>query len=170
MLKSKDMDLEKAIKQLKDLIIDRESFIQNDSDHDDVFLKDKKAIETVLQALEKLKEECRQYREFIYVTGGKDIDDITVTQYMQNQQEGYLRGRKEEQEKAKQFIEENLIPKKKIEEVKSKYKEKYKKHKAVADKQFEEVGTRTCFDNELAIRDLGAIRACEELLEDKSYE
>ena len=28
MLKSKDMDLEKAIKQLKDLIIDRESFIQ----------------------------------------------------------------------------------------------------------------------------------------------
>ncbi len=64
-------------------------------------------------------------------------------------------------------LQENSIPKKKIEDVKNEYEERYKKHKAVADKQFEEVGTRDCFDNELAIRDLGAIRACEKLLKDK---
>ena len=65
------------------------------------------------------------------------------------------------------FAFNKFILAKKIEDVKSKYETKYKKHKEVADKQFEEVGTRACFDNELAIRDLGAIRVCEELLKDK---
>ena len=62
---------------------------------------------------------------------------------------------------------ENRVPKKKIKDVKSKYEEKYEKHKSVADKQFEELGTRDCFDNDLAIEELGAIRVCEELLEEK---
>ncbi len=87
------------------------------------------AIKTVLQRLKKSKEECRQYREFIFVTGGKDIEDITATQYIKIQQEGYLRGRKEEQEKAKQFIEENLKTKKKIKEILEELKAK-KEYKA----------------------------------------
>ncbi len=65
------------------------------------------------------------------------------------------------------FAFNKFIPVEKIANLKSKYKEKYEKHKAVADKLFEEVGTRHCFDNELAIRDLGSIRACDKLLEDK---
>ena len=69
------------------------------------------------------EKQCRQYREFIFATEGKDIDDITATQYVRIQQEGYLRGRKEEQEKAKQFIEENSIPKKKIEDKIKEYEE-----------------------------------------------
>ena len=61
----------------------------------------------------------------------------------------------------------NSIPKKKVKKLKSEYEKKYKKHKTVTDEHFKEIGTRDCFDKELAIRDLGAIRVCEKLLEEK---
>lgn len=50
------MELEEAIKQLKDLIKDRESFLVGfDDEYDNVFKKDIQAIETVLNQLEQYK-------------------------------------------------------------------------------------------------------------------
>ena len=107
----------------------------------DELRKIQQAIETVLQAFENSKEECRQYREFIIATGGKDIDDITATQYVSIQREGYLRGREEEREKAKQFIEENSIPKKKIEDKIKELKDKIKQNEKELRKKPEPVGS-----------------------------
>lgn len=47
------MTTEQAKEQLKSLKADRESFIQNDKEHDKVFLDDIEAIETVLSMLEE---------------------------------------------------------------------------------------------------------------------
>lgn len=47
------MTKEQVIEQLKSLKADRESFIQNDKEHDKVFLDDIEAIETVLSILEE---------------------------------------------------------------------------------------------------------------------
>ena len=47
------MTKEQVIEQLKSLKADRESFIQNDKEHDKVFLDDIEAIETVLSMLEE---------------------------------------------------------------------------------------------------------------------
>ncbi len=41
-------EVEEAIKQLESLKLDRESFLENDKEHDEVYLKDIKAIEIVL--------------------------------------------------------------------------------------------------------------------------
>lgn len=47
------MTTEQAKEQLKSLKADRENFIQNDKEHDKVFLDDIEAIETVLSILEE---------------------------------------------------------------------------------------------------------------------
>ena len=93
----------------------------------------------------------------------------TVLQELKNSQNknDKLLQKNIEYDKTLEKLQKETIWRKKIEDIKSKYKLKYEEHKAVADKQFEEIGTRDCFDNELAIRDLGAIKVCEELLEDK---
>lgn len=63
------MELEEAKLQLLSLKKDRESFIQNDKDHDYIFLKDIEAIETVLQELEnriprkKIKEKIEELKK-----------------------------------------------------------------------------------------------------------
>ena len=128
---NKDKELEEAIKRLDKLIelrknkcgeIKFDSCICETRDLETVLQALNNfifVIEEMTQALENSQEECGQYREFIAVTGRKDVDDITATKYVRIQREGYLRGRKEEQEKAKQFIEENSIPKKKIEDKKN---------------------------------------------------
>ena len=63
------MKLEEAIKQLKSLQEDRKSFIEDEAEHDSIFMQDFEAIETVLQELEKLQKEnhrlknWKQYKE-----------------------------------------------------------------------------------------------------------
>lgn len=62
---------EEAVEQLKDLKIDRESFLANDKEHDEIYLKDTEAIETALKELEtkerkliqKLVEDKKQLTE-----------------------------------------------------------------------------------------------------------
>lgn len=48
------MFLSEAIKQLESLKEDRKSFLENDTEHDEIFLKDIEAIDTVLHELKKL--------------------------------------------------------------------------------------------------------------------
>ena len=61
--------------------------------------EDLKAIETLLQYIDQLEQENKQYKEFITEANGKDIKDITATEYMKIKQEGYIQGRIEEQDK-----------------------------------------------------------------------
>ena len=64
-------------------------------------------------------------------TGGKDIKDISATEYMHIRQKGYIDGRADEQRKCKEFIEENYISKDKI---KAKIEE-YNKQRQKAETQ-----------------------------------
>ena len=54
------MTKEQIIEQLKSLKADRESFIQNDKEHDKFFLDDIEAIETVLSMLEEQEYKIKQ--------------------------------------------------------------------------------------------------------------
>ena len=54
------MTKEQVIEQLKSLKADRESFIQNDKEHDKFFLDDIEAIETVLSMLEEQEYKLKQ--------------------------------------------------------------------------------------------------------------
>lgn len=87
------MSEEEAIKQIEDLILDRESFIQNDKEYDDIFLKDIQALKTVLQLLEqkdnkknklinKLKETIKEERAFM-----KDLEHKNVAFHYANGRE-----------------------------------------------------------------------------------
>ena len=88
---------EEAIKQLEDLKIDRQSFLQNEENHDEIFKKDIEAIDTVLQALEnsiprqvveeKLKEIDKNEKEEL--KGLKGQDRYFVKQMYQNQRKPY---------------------------------------------------------------------------------
>lgn len=66
--------------------------------------------------VEKQAKEIERLKEFIFATGGKDIEDITATKYMQIRQEGYIEGKQYEQSKAEKIIHENYISKDKIRE------------------------------------------------------
>lgn len=50
------MDIKEAIKQLEDLKKDRLSFVTGDAEHDNIFLRDVRAIEIVLGNLEALAD------------------------------------------------------------------------------------------------------------------
>lgn len=49
------MDLKEAIKQLESLKRDRESFLIQEQEHDEIFLKDIQAIDVATEELKKLE-------------------------------------------------------------------------------------------------------------------
>ena len=51
------MKLLEAKERLESLREDRKSFLENDPEHDEIFLEDIEAIDTVLQSLEDFQEE-----------------------------------------------------------------------------------------------------------------
>ena len=59
------MKLEEAIKQLKSL---QEDIIEDEVEHDSIFMQDYEAIETVLQELEKLQKENEKLKEIDLTT------------------------------------------------------------------------------------------------------
>lgn len=100
---------------------------------------------------DKLVERIKELEEYISIA--PNLDKMTATKYVSIQQEAYIRGRAEEQQKAEKIINENYIPvqkvKDKIEEIKEDKESKY-------------------FDRFLITRDIDyAIEILEELLEDK---
>lgn len=61
--------------------------------------------EVLLKENEGLKE---------YIAIAPNLDEMTATKYRNIQQDAYIQGREEEQQKAEQVIHENYIPKQKI--------------------------------------------------------
>lgn len=66
--------------------------------------RNKNAYKILLQYIEELEQENKQYREFIFTTNGKDIENITATKYVQIRREGYIEGKIEEQNKSIKHI------------------------------------------------------------------
>ena len=60
------MEIKNIIESLKSLIIDRESFIENENDKEDIFIQDKEALEEAIRLLErKIMFTLWSFRSFI---------------------------------------------------------------------------------------------------------
>lgn len=66
----------------------------------------------VLKINEVLLKENEGLKEYIAIA--LNLDEMTATKYRNIQQDAYIQGRAEEQQKAEQVIHENYIPKQKI--------------------------------------------------------
>ena len=64
---------------------------------------------------DKLVERIKELEEYISIA--PNLDKMTATKYVSIQQEAYIRGRAEEQQKAEKIINENYIPKQKVKEI-----------------------------------------------------
>jgi hypothetical protein len=78
------------------------------------------ALEKLTNLIDKLQKENEELKE--YIATAPNLDEMTATKYRNIQQDAYIQGRAEEQQKAEQIIYENYIPKQtvkdKIEELK----------------------------------------------------
>ena len=63
----------------------------------------------IYQRYYELKKENEGLKEYIALA--PNLDEMTATKYKSIQEEAYIRGRAEEQQKAEQIIYENYIPK-----------------------------------------------------------
>ena len=72
----------------------------------------KKEIEHYKKYIEKLQKENEQLKEYIAIA--PNLDEMTATKYSNIQQDAYIQGRTEEQQKAEQIIYESYISKQKI--------------------------------------------------------
>lgn len=90
--------------------------------------------EVLLKENEGLKE---------YIAIAPNLDEMTATKYRNIQQDAYIQGRAEEQQKAEQVIHENYIPKQKvkdeIEELKGKLEDISKQREKSKTKEEETV-------------------------------
>lgn len=81
---------------------------------------DLKCIEILLSNYKRVLKENEELKEYIAIA--PNLDEMTATKYRNIQQDAYIQGRAEEQQKAEQIIYENYIPKQtvkdKIEELK----------------------------------------------------
>lgn len=65
--------------------------------------------------IKKLQKENKELKEYIAIA--PNLDEMTATKYINIQQDAYIQGRAEEQQKAKQIIYENYIPIQKVREM-----------------------------------------------------
>ena len=69
-------------------------------------------IKTILNLIEKLQKENEELKEYIMLA--PNLDEMTAIKYRNIQEEAYIRGRMEEQQKSEQIIYENYIPIQKV--------------------------------------------------------
>lgn len=79
------------------------------------------AISHILAEREQKDKRIQELEEYIAIA--PNLDEMTATKYIVIQEEAYIRGKAEEQQKAEQIIRENYIPKQvvidKMKEIKS---------------------------------------------------
>lgn len=106
----------------------KDKIIYNDLLWDEKTVDCINAIENILQDYTRQKQineehqktngelkKVKELEEYIFVA--PNLDEMTATKYLAIQRESYVKGRAEEQQKAKQIIYENYIPKQKIKDV-----------------------------------------------------
>ena len=67
------------------------------------------AISHILAEREQKDKQIKELEEYIAIA--PNLDEMTATKYIAIQEEAYIRGKAEEQQKAEQIIRENYIPK-----------------------------------------------------------
>ena len=69
----------------------------------------KNIFDNILAELEQKDKRIQELEE--YITIAPDLDEMTAIKYVSIQQDAYIKGRADEQQKAEQIIQENYIPK-----------------------------------------------------------
>lgn len=70
------------------------------------------AIEHVLEDYKRVLKENEELKEYISIS--PNLDEMTAVKYRNIQQDAYIKGRAEEQQRAEQIIYENCIPTQKV--------------------------------------------------------
>ena len=114
-------------------------------------------------AEEKHRKKIKELEEYISIA--PNLDKMTATKYVSIQQEAYIRGRAEEQQKAEKIINENYIP---VQKIKDKIEENKDTAKRVAGTyQYADSGDDLEEKKSKVIELRTKAEALEELLEDK---
>lgn len=107
----KNKDVEEAIEYLKT----RLTLL-----HRNYQFATEQAIEILINYIEELEKENRTLKEYIFIA--PNLDEMTAIAYKNITEDAYIRGRAEEQQRAKEIIHNHYIPKQvildKIEELK----------------------------------------------------
>ena len=106
--------------------IDRLEYVNRAYDCNNYYSRyDLDCIQILLSDYKRVLKENEELKEYIAIA--PNLDEMTATKYRNIQQDAYIQGRAEEQQKVEQIIYENYIPiqkvKDKIEELKKKVEE-----------------------------------------------
>ena len=78
------------------------------------FETQKQQFQIVNAYIKQLEEENKQLKE--YIVKAPNLDEMTAVQYTKIQEEAYIMGRAKEQQRAKEIIHNDYIPKSKVKE------------------------------------------------------
>ena len=97
---------DKDVANIKDLIQEYKTYNDLDGIQDlSIYVN---ALEHILAEREQKDKRIKELEEYIFIA--PNLDEMTVSKYIAIQQEAYIRGKAEEQQKAEQIIYENYIP------------------------------------------------------------
>lgn len=106
--------LQKENEELKHKIEGQECVIETQAHNEEVY-------EKLVMKLEKENTELKEY-----ISIAPNLDEMTAVKYRNIQQDAYIKGRAEEQQRAEQIIYENYIPIQKV-------KDKIRKNEEIID-------------------------------------
>ena len=114
--------------------------------------QEEKDLKILLSDYKRVLKENEELKEYIAIE--PNLDEMTATKYRNIQQDAYIQGRAEEQQKAEQIIYENYIP---VQKVKDKIEELKQEKKKYGNCLIE------MYEDELVNRD---IKILQELIEE----
>ncbi len=136
-IKNEQSSIEENIRILESIIKINNDYLQG-VENQTINQKEIKALEhilsdykRVLEINEVLLKENEELKEYIAIA--PNLDEMTATKYRNIQQDAYIQGRAEEQQKAEQIIYENYIPIQKIKDKIEEYKNMLKTCNKVKD-------------------------------------
>lgn len=113
-LENENKELKEENEKLKQKIEGQEYIIEKQAHNEEVYEK----------LVIKLEKENTELKEYISIAS--NLDEMTAVKYRNIQQDAYIKGRAEEQQRAKQIIYENYIPIQKV-------KDKIRKNEEIID-------------------------------------
>lgn len=120
----KENSIEEDITRVKQRIEDIKEYIEYGLSYSE-YLDLENSFDNILSDYKRVLKENEELKEYIAIA--PNLDEMTAVKYRNIQQDAYIKGRAEEQQRAKQIIYENCIPvqkvKDKIEELKKKVEE-----------------------------------------------
>lgn len=107
----KENGIEEDITRIKQRIEDVKEYIEYGLPYSE-YLDLENSFDNILSDYKRVLKENEELKEYIAIA--PNLDEMTATKYRNIQQDAYIQGRAEEQQKAEQIIYENYIPIQKV--------------------------------------------------------